>query len=303
MDNVSNFALKRSWLKHWETIVIDLHSSLFEITSQIYVIIYTHTLLVNACFRYNLNRSAEGKVGLGIIIVNKTFGKHKRKTRNGAEKDKEHFEEIFDHLSIDYEERSYFNCTAGEMWKNLENFAVLCGENNPSVVMVAIATHGGDQGDISGTDSVIISLRHIFNFFERSGLSNIPKVFLIQACRGPQSEDGLVESMDYQMPSNIRETSNIATSMSNTLIAYSTCEGYKSYRDGTIGAWFVKFLWFCVHHEPYQEMHFVDLLTICSELVIRKDYREEKEKKACRRYTTQTVCYQSTLKKFLFFHK
>ena len=252
---------------------------------------YLYDLLVGGHLYYTLNPSKlkNPKVGKGIIIVNESFDEHEELLREGAEKDKENFEAIFDKLGICYEGRSHKNLTTGEMWKNLEKFAnseVL----EDSVLFVAISTHSEHMGEITGTDNVPISLSHIYNFFyKNTELLNIPKVFLIEASKVTASK----MEADYHPPSIRLEKFKSqdfpsATVISDTLIVHSSLDS----RDKEDGSSFIKELRDCIHNPEYESMHLADIITICTNTVITNCSKSEED---C------SITIQSTLRKKLRF--
>ena len=230
------------------------------------------------------------KVGHGIIIVNETFDDRKLLKRDGADKDHEYFRVIYDKLKINCENNDFYNVNAKTIDHNIKSFVKHPETENSSAIFVAISSHGGEDGIINGTSGTI-NLGKIFAYFyQHKPLLSIPKVFLIQACRGSetqrkQEQDGLPSSPDS------RVSSNYATSTSDTLIVYATGDGYTAWRDTENGSWFVKDLRECIMDAQFDGRHLVDLLTICTDRVISTHYKG----------ATETPSFQSTLRKFLLF--
>ena len=247
----------------------------------------------------------DGKVGRGIIIVNEKFDG--QNNRVGADKDRMYFRQIYDKLGIDYANNDYYNQTASEMSRNLYNFTHHPSNLGKSVIFIAISSHGGNNGQIGGKRGTI-TLSEIFQFFyDDKALLSIPKVFLIQACRGTKTQ-GRVVMDDINISSSSASphglsamptlTNNFSTSTSDTLIVYATGDGFVAWRDEEHGSWFVKELRDCILSEKYNDMHLVDLLTICTNSVISNHVI-----KNSKHQLTETPSYQSTLKKFLRFPK
>ena len=185
------------------------------------------------------------KVGRGIIIVNKTFDDPKLNNREGAEKDREYFREIYDKLKINHENNDFYDVNANTIDYNIDSFVRHPETEKSSAIFVAISSHGGEDGIINGTSGTIKLGKIFAYFYQHKPLLSIPKVFLIQACRGSETQrrqkhDGLPSSPDS------RVSSNYATSTSDTLIVYATGDGYTAWRDTENGSWFVKDLRDCI---------------------------------------------------------
>ena len=229
------------------------------------------------------------KVGRGIIIVNETFD-DPRMHRQGADKDRGYFREIYDKLRINYENNDIYDVNGKTIGEKIESFVGHPETKNSSAIFIAISSHGGKDGLINGTSGAI-NLGEIFAYFYKyKPLLSIPKVFLIQACRG--SEIQRIQVPDGLPPSpESRESYNYATSTSDTLIAYATGDGYVSWRDPVNGSWFVKDLRDCIMDRQFDGCHLADLLTICTDRVISTYHKDG----------TETPSYQSTLRKRLLF--
>ena len=236
------------------------------------------------------------KVGRGIIIVNESFEGHKEQSRIGAKVDQRNFQEIYDKLNIDYKDNSYFDLNVTEMWKCLKEFASDPMPKN-STIFVAIATHSEQMGEITGRDSAIISLTHIFNFFYlNKSLLNIPKVFLIQASRYIRDTKPDVDlkpptvriSKAVEPPQAIAAT----TAISDTLIVHSNLE----LRSKEQGSFFIQELRDTIHNPDYSKKHFEDIIILCADSVMSKNFSQEEIDNMQER----TSC-QSTLKKKLHF--
>ena len=227
------------------------------------------------------------KVGRGIIIVNEKFDI--QIDRQGADKDREYFREIYDKLKIDYENNDFYNIDSSAIDYNINTFIKHPDTVKSSAIFIAISSHGGKDGVINGTKGTI-NLGNIFAYFyQYKPLLSIPKVFLIQACRGSETqmaqEDG-PSSSPYS-----KESSNYATSTSDTLIVYATGDGYTAWRDPQKGSWFVKDLRDCINDTQHDGRHLAELLTICTNRVISTHCKG----------ATETPSFQSTLRRFLLF--
>ena len=230
------------------------------------------------------------KIGRGIIIVNEHFDNPRLEERTGAQKDQEYFRDIYHKFNIDCENNDFYNVDAESMDYNIKNFASHPDTKKCSVIFVAISSHGGANGSIDGKNGKI-NLGNIFaRFYDNKPLLSIPKVFLIQACRGT----GTQLNQEHDGPSSASDSiksSNYATNTSDTLIVYATGDGFRAWRDRENGSWFVKDLRDCICDEKNAGRHFSDLLTICTNRVITTHCSD----------ATETPSFQSTLRKFLLF--
>ena len=230
----------------------------------------------------------------GLMIINRTF-KDPKNIREGAEKDQKHLEIIYKHLDVDYEVAN--DLEEHEMYASIKKFSknikLPC-----SVIFVSISTHGKDDGGLMGTKWRLVSVGEIVNCFETKELLGIPKVFIIQACKGSTEEkrESLRKCGDDQHNQST-DPNQYCTKRADVLIAYSTSEGCVSYRNRYDGSWFIEVLKDCITNPKYEKRHFVEILTICTNNTIVKNYSDDDDE------LTQTPSYCSTLRKFLKFEK
>ena len=244
---------------------------------------------------YELNYPIEGREGQGLIIVNENFKTSSKRT--GATKDLQHLEAIYDKLRINFRGNSFYDLRGNDMLDKVELFASQLAFDTPAI-FVSLSTHGAKGGEVLGSDDREVSIGKIIECFHNNEtLLSIPKVFIIQACRG---EDRETRYSDADAPTALQRQKSVrfATKISDTLIAYSTGEGYVSWRDTTNGSWFIKVLHDCIMDVRYSNLHFVEILTVCSNLIIKGCVAKEAE-----RSLTETPSYYSTLRKFLRFNE
>ena len=225
----------------------------------------------------------------GLIIVNQKFDKHE--FRNGAQSDQSNLEEMYNHLNVAYE--AYNDLRENVMFDRIEYFSqnikMPC-----SVIFISISTHGNVNGELMGTEGRPITVREIVECFETDKLLGIPKVFIIQACKGNAEETRECIGEGDRVSSST--PTQYCTRRADVLIAYSTSEGCVSYRNPTDGSWFIEVLKNCILNAEYDERHFIEILTICTNIIVKK-FKKETEEGAL----TQTPSYCSTLRKFLKF--
>ena len=129
--------------------------------------------------------------GLGIIINNKNVtGKQ---TRNGAEEDGKTLQKLFEYLG--FTTTLYEDLTAADMEQTLKGVAE-SDHTKHSCLLVAILSHGEEEEKVYGTDKTVslIDLLKLFGGSKCESLISKPKIFIVQACRGAEFDEGVVAS-------------------------------------------------------------------------------------------------------------
>ena len=239
----------------------------------------------------------------------KTDGYEQPVTRVGAEKDMERLKDIYKKYNICYEDKTKgvknFHMdveTKYQLMEKVQTFAKSVSKDCPAI-FVSISTHGGEQGKLKMPDGYALTVDEMVSPFVSEELIGIPKVFIFQACRGGKADLAYGDSDGDEE----QDPPRYATQRSDIILIYSTYEGYKAFRGGKEedGSWFIQMLHTCVMTQAYRNLHLVEILTVCSSLIIdychkapEKDKNIPKEK---RYVATQTPAYYSTLTKFLRF--
>ncbi|XP_038048042.1 caspase-3-like isoform X2 [Patiria miniata] len=113
-------------------------------------------------------------------------------------------------------------------------------------LLIAIMSHGS-EGEIYGTDGPM-STREITTPFRGDNCRSLigkPKLFIFQACRGGMVDQGVaidrhdIDEPDAQIGYQAARTIPVEADF---LMAYSSPEGYASWRNATSGAWFIQSL-------------------------------------------------------------
>uniref|UniRef100_A0A3Q2DDX8 Uncharacterized protein n=1 Tax=Cyprinodon variegatus TaxID=28743 RepID=A0A3Q2DDX8_CYPVA len=172
-------------------------------------------------------------VGCCLIINNEKFPSlsvENGKLRRGTDKDAESLAKVFSWLGF-----RVLMCkdqTKDRMDQTLQCFLPHHGD----VFVCCILTHGA-QGVVLGTDLEPLEIKEIKHFFgatDQSPLTGKPKVFLIQACQGPNMQQRvLLNDLEEDSSTSIPEAADI-------LVALSTVEDYVSLRDEDEGSWFIQ---------------------------------------------------------------
>ena len=208
--------------------------------------------------------------------------------RTVAASEKKHLELMFSDLTIKPEIHENLNGPAIEI--EVTNFAKDIASDKPSLIFIAICSHGGKLDEISGINNMVsrgdnekydfTTLQQIEGiFYSQESLIGIPKVFLIQTCFGGKEE---VET-DHSPAKFVFP--KMATSTSDTVIVFNTgldeyaCEKehdfFKTLRE-SVSAY-------------RNEHHLIDILTMNAGKVSRTSYGK---------HLSSTT--QSTLQKFLY---
>lgn len=184
--------------------------------------------------------------GLCLIVNNVVFDDPKF-NRPGSEKDGEGLEEVFKQLH--FEVRIETNLTAAQMTRF---FTKACKDQvrEYDCFVAVILTHGWRQNLLYGTDGQFVSLDSLTIMFNNANcppLINRPKLFFIQSCRGEQLDPGVTQNMSSHVADafgfdakGLHQTSLTYTipTWSDTVICFSTIDGYVSLRNTTTGSWF-----------------------------------------------------------------
>ncbi|KAI6653305.1 hypothetical protein LOD99_3829 [Oopsacas minuta] len=173
--------------------------------------------------------------GEGIIIVNeKVKGQF---DRQAAEKDLEYLINIYAKYNINCDNNTYCNLEGRYFHEKFVNLSQNLPETT-SVIFVSISSHGGGGDKVLGTEGYGVPVSDIVQLFQSNEkLVGIPKVFIVQACRGGQTEKKFCGA-DGGDPGE--KGADVATQAGDTLIANSTSEGFLSWRDPESGSWSLK---------------------------------------------------------------
>ena len=179
-------------------------------------------------------------------------------------------------------------------------------------LFVIILSHG-DEGDIIYTsDDEMIKVNDIVKYFSASkcpSLSNKPKVFIIQACRGSE-HNNLVMVNREQIHANDRpqplplydsgySTSSLGTPAlinvpdeADTLYAYATIDNHTALRDRKNGSWFIQELVKVIKDHAH-DTHLLDMLTMVNNRISLCHMIDDE---------VQVSQTKSSLRKRLYFH-
>ena len=240
---------------------------------------------------YKLEYTKSGRIGRALIIINEKFDDESFNPpeRAGAKVDREHLEKMFTLLRIEY-----FNCTnltGKEMEDEIKKFAEKSVD--ASVIFLAISSHGNEDniigvGHVPTKDDFlsVTKIQEIFNQFDK--LNEIPKVLILQACRGGEKQE-VDAATHLPVDPNPIDFSVISK---DTLIIFPTSLHHPAFRSARDGTWLIERLYKCVS-EYKETLHFTEIMIVCTHKIIQNYQTRTKE--------TQTCTFKSSLTKFLRF--
>ena len=209
--------------------------------------------------RYDMNNNPRG---LCLILNNVKF-ENEDLNRPGAVKDKDRLESLFKNLRFEVTIKE--DLTSQELVKAAIEFGAKVHEHYDAFVFI-VMSHGGDRDCILGVDGMETTVKSLISEFHGGrcpSLKGKPKVFIIQACRGPQGDTDFTNSSSgndfnlQEVPTTseaqiISQPYDTALSTDSTLsrsvflpdadfvVAFATAPGYAAYRDSDKGSWFIQ---------------------------------------------------------------
>ena len=186
--------------------------------------------------------------------------------RNGSEKDVERLKYVF--LKLGFIVELFENMTTSETMAIITESASNSNEKL-SCYFLAILSHGKENEFFTADGT--LQLTKMAALFQKSKLAGIPKIFLIQACRGflpMESYDGY-EKTKYEESSSRYNFVSLPTE-EDVVYAFATAFGFRSFRNTTKGSWFIQTM--CdVIVENASKMDFLRMLTkVNAKISLRK---------------------------------
>ncbi len=210
--------------------------------------------------------------GYALIINNDDF--LHMSNRRGSHKDVTALENMF--LAHCFEVEIVHNLTTAQMKEKIESFAASDCHNNVHSAVVAILSHGV-TGAVCGTDSILIDptsflplkdMEAMFTGDRCVALARKPKMFIIQACRGPKEDEGVWVSDDPNSKADddfaeqlkAERRRHYHPSQADVIFAYATVNEHKAYRNTVDGSPYIQSL--CKTFNAFSRReHVADMLT------------------------------------------
>ena len=190
---------------------------------------------------YKLNYT---RPGTAIILNNQHF-QCPLKQRKGSHVDVSRLLDTFE--SLRFNVFTFIDLTAQEMKDTMLDYARR-DYSDIDCFICFIMSHGCDNGAIFGSDNEKIYLKQDLTrpFKMNKSLSNKPKLFFIQACRGENGTSCADLSNipnDYeQRPLPPLKDELDSSAEADILYSYATVEGFTTYRDILTGSWYTQTL-------------------------------------------------------------
>ncbi len=221
--------------------------------------------------------------GYVVIINNVVFDT--MKNRIGSDEDATALENLFSAhgFEVDNDNR---NLTTLQMKEKLQAFAASDCHKNVDSTVVVLLSHGVSVA-VCGTDSIagrpdtMLSLKDVEAMFtgERCiALATKPKMFIIQACRGPEEDHGVWVSDDpnskaddeYAESLKAERRRHYRPSLADVIFAYPVVNEHIAYRNTVTGSPYIQKL--CrIFNDHSQKEHVADMLTMVSGEIAKMD--------------------------------
>ena len=199
-------------------------------------------------------------VGHCLIINNVEFTGGDLAERVGSDRDATKLQELFGKF-LNFTVELKRNVTREQLETTLKHYQQK-DHSKFCTLFVVILSHGDEGNIVYASDGQAIKLDDIFKYFSASNCPSLggkPKVFIVQACRGPQHNyPQNVVSYDGG-PSTFSQTK--VPNEADTLHAYATISNHIALRDTVEGSWFIQELVYVIKNHGFKE-HLLDLLTI-----------------------------------------
>ncbi|KAM8786290.1 caspase-3 [Rhynchonycteris naso] len=234
------------------------------------------------------------EMGLCLIVNNKNFHKSTgMASRSGTDVDAATLRETFKNLN--YQVRIKNDLTREEIVDLMRSVAKEDHSKRSSFICVLLSH--GEEGVIFGTNGPV-DLRKLTSFFRGDccrSLTGKPKLFIIQACRGTELDNGVETDSSAEDDMACQKIPVEA----DFLYAYSTAPGYYSWRNSKDGSWFIQSL--CALLKLYaHKLEVMHILTRVNRKVATEF--ESFSLESTFHAKKQIPCIVSMLTKELYFH-
>ena len=221
--------------------------------------------------------------GYCVIINNEIFHSTSipaLRERAGTHRDGQQLEQTFRNLN--YHTVTYNDLSTTEMINILQHISQINHSQFDSFVC-CILSHG-NNGRVYGSDSTDVELKYIYSLFDTNScptLSERPKIFIIQACRGTNIDKGaklyedsqVFQEMEKDLPPPIPFQNHEVLLFCDFLIAYGTVEGFVAWRHPDKGSWFIEIL--CNNLQRlYDQWDIIQILTFVNLDISQKNTPE-----------------------------
>ena len=240
--------------------------------------------------------------GFVMIINNGAFQPESGfNPRKGSDKDVKNLAELFQFLGFKVFAKQ--NLSKSQILKTIEEFKTLFEKQDVDMCIFCIMSHGssGNLVDIHGYEMDVEEeiIKKFYNT-ECPALQGVPKLFLLQYCRGDELDFGIEGSFEVErsfassLESSPLQTTPKLPNVTDILIANSTVPGYVSNRNIHHGTWFFQ----CLVSVFKENAHNMDIRDMFDQVAIMLNEKESKD--AGRRKQTFEVINRGFYKKMYF---
>ncbi|XP_052791312.1 caspase-3-like [Mya arenaria] len=250
--------------------------------------------------------------GLMVIVNNEHFKGHSPRPGSGV--DVASLQKTFS--SLGFNVNTYHNQTQEQMMKIFKK-ASRSDHSQADCFACAILSHGDQvhvidkkipdqhvrEDVVYGTDQIILT-RDIVGLFTDQKcptLTNKPRLFFMQACRGSTLDSGVDLSVyNEDSTDGCRDKTEVTPCplYKDFLIMYATPPGYYAFRRPDTGSWFVRALCEVLDHPEASSRHLRTLLTAVVRLVAQKYQSRSFNLRISGK--KQTPCFSSMLTKDIY---
>ena len=185
--------------------------------------------------------------GFALIIVNEIFSSEKLENLPSTRKDKENIQRFCKKagFTIRYDEIETRNLTMVKMISLFDHLSKENFDGNDAFICF-ISSHGCAKG-ILGADGRATSIDQIVDpIVSNPTLVSKPKLFFFSSCRGDKENLGQLVPKIPQENDDLSYSDSSFTvvipSHADTIISYSSWEGFKSFAHREEGSWFITVL-------------------------------------------------------------
>ncbi|KAF6022796.1 CASP7 [Bugula neritina] len=204
-------------------------------TSQLPPKIENYNFMTDVDFKYKMSHSQRG---VAVIINNEEFDPDLEITdRPGSRKDEQSLIETFYFLGFE-EVLVRRNLNAEPMVSFLKEVAKR-DFTNSDCVMVAVLSHG-TAGALYACDKTMGYNRVFAPFRDSPTLKGKPKIFIMQAERGDDTDPMMQIQFDAVPTAHNQPKALVISKESDVFVAHSTADGYLVWRDNQLGSWFIQ---------------------------------------------------------------
>lgn len=205
-----------------------------------YIFIYRTNKATASVERYATDYKMTHKNrGHALIFNHESFRDFDVPPRPGTNVDRDNLLQTLEKLH--FLVKVYNDKTWAQIRSEIENIASSDHSEN-DCILIAVLSHG--DGDGIWARDCTYKLEKLCSFFTGDrcpSLAGKPKLFVIQACQGPQYDRGIEMNSNIQTDSDASMNYKIPV-QSDFLIIRSSMPGYVSWRNKTDGSWFIQAL-------------------------------------------------------------